>query len=55
MIADCCMVAMVDNLWENPAGPFTAQMKPKLANYPKFTAYIANLREAFKARLTTRE
>jgi hypothetical protein len=30
-IADCAMVAMLVNIWENPAGPWAAQFKPVLA------------------------
>ena len=50
-IADCCMVAMLANIWENPAGPFSAQFAPVLKNYPKVQAYNLKLREAFKQRL----
>ena len=50
-IADCAMVAMLVNIWENPAGPWAAQFKPVLAQYPKVTAYNLALREAFKERL----
>ena len=50
-IADCCMVAMLANIWENPMGPFKDQFAPVLAKYPKVTAYNKALREAFKERL----
>ena len=50
-IADCCMVAMLVNIWENPAGPFSAQFAPVLKKYPKVQAYNLKLREAFKERL----
>ena len=52
-IADCCMVAMLANIWENPAGPLTSQFEPVLKQYPKVQAYNLALREAFKDRLTS--
>ena len=54
-IADCCMVAMLANIWENPAGPWTSQFEPVLKQYPKVQAYNLKLREAFKERLTSPE
>ena len=34
-VADCAMVAMLVNIWENPIGPFSDQFKPVLSQYPK--------------------
>ena len=50
-IGDCCFVAMLANLFENPAGPWAERFKPVLAQYPKVQAYHLELREAFKERL----
>ena len=50
-IGDCCWVANMANIMENPAGPWTAKFTPILADYPKIQAYHAKLRDAFKARL----
>ena len=50
-VADCAMVAALVNIWENPAGPWSAAFKPVLAEYPKVQQYNRNLREAFKARI----
>ena len=50
-IGDCCFVAMLANLFENPAGPWAERFKPVLAQYPKVQAYHLALREAFKERL----
>ena len=50
-IGDCAYVALMANITENPAGPWTAKFKPVLAGYPKIQAYHLKLREAFKARL----
>ena len=54
-IADCCIVATLANIWENPAGPWSEKFKPVLANYPKVQAYNLKLREAFKERLNDPE
>ena len=54
-IADCAMVAVLANIWENPAGPWTEALKPVLENYPKVQAYNLKLREAFADRLNDPE
>lgn len=33
-IADCCMVSVLVNIWENPAGPWAEKFKPVLVDYP---------------------
>ena len=50
-VADCAMVSVLMNIWENPAGPWTEAFKPVLADYPVVQQYNLNLREAFKARI----
>ena len=50
-IADFCMVALMANIMENPAGPWTEKFKAVTPDYPKVQAYFTKLREAFKARL----
>ena len=50
-IADCAMVSMLVNIWENPIGPWKSQFVPVLKKYPKVQAYNLRLREEFKGRL----
>ena len=49
------MVAVLANIWENPAGPWTEAFKPVLEAYPKVQAYNLALREAFADRLNDPE
>ena len=51
-VADCALVSVLVNIWENPVGPWTEAFKPVLADYPNVQQYNNNLREAFKARIT---
>ena len=48
-IADCCMVAAIPNLFENPA--FASSFAPMLGNFPKLQGYVTRLKRAFKERL----
>ena len=50
-IADCAAVALLANVWENPAGPWTAKFEPVLKGFPAVQAYNLAIREAFKERL----
>ena len=51
-IADCCMVAAIPNLFENPA--FASSFAPMLGNFPKLQEYLRRLKRAFKERLAAR-
>ena len=50
-IADCAAVALLANIWENPAGPWTQKFVPVLKQFPAVQAYNLRIREAFKDRL----
>ena len=50
-IADCAAVALLANIWENPAGPWTAKFEPVLKGFPAVQAYNLAIREAFKESL----
>ena len=51
-IADCCMVAAIANLFDNPQ--FSEGFKQILQNYPRLQEYLRRLKRAFKRRLSDR-